>query len=472
MTTQEITGCKCSRCEPRTARRSNPVTTRRVMILGGELVGSIGLSNADGSGEIDGTRLMYPLFDAETGARATASYHGQASVDDAGASLVLGDPQYTANLVEHRIGPPTPESVERRDWIERGYKAARVPSEKVRQTWTSEQHAWFADGYEQRHGRSPWASRRPRRANPAPDYAYLGQCDKLRRGSPRGEAAWQAMIAEAAPISREAFLAKADLGPVLDEDETGEEWTGALDEPRYWASRWEGKPAVFVDSAGFEFIFVKGHSGACNVRLSNPAPAVVEDALEKELPYSAARAEACRKKNQGSKFIRPGLRHAIYKRDNYRCAYCGFQDPYGIGGNWYAPDPTGNTVIAGRRVVRVGITVDHVVACALGGSNKPTNLVTVCNSCNSAKQHKTRWQWYAYLAERHAYDEAHIAEIRREVRNRLRRALDRKEGLALAERAEEARKLAREKPNAKKWGLGRERLNNPADPVCCKEDDR
>lgn len=55
------------------------------------------------------------------------------------------------------------------------------------------------------------------------------------------------------------------------------------------------------------------------------------------------------------------LRYEILRRDNHACRYCGAT----------APSAT--------------LTVDHVVAVALGGSDDPANLVTACTDCNSGK---------------------------------------------------------------------------------------
>jgi hypothetical protein len=55
------------------------------------------------------------------------------------------------------------------------------------------------------------------------------------------------------------------------------------------------------------------------------------------------------------------LRFEILRRDNHACRYCGAT----------APD--------------VKLTVDHVLPVALGGSDKPDNLVTACHDCNSGK---------------------------------------------------------------------------------------
>ncbi|PJN00836.1 hypothetical protein CG740_23315 [Streptomyces sp. CB01201] len=55
------------------------------------------------------------------------------------------------------------------------------------------------------------------------------------------------------------------------------------------------------------------------------------------------------------------LRYEILRRDNHACRYCGATAP------------------------GVKLNVDHVIPQALGGSDKPTNLVTSCAQCNSGK---------------------------------------------------------------------------------------
>jgi hypothetical protein len=55
------------------------------------------------------------------------------------------------------------------------------------------------------------------------------------------------------------------------------------------------------------------------------------------------------------------LRYEILRRDNHACRYCGATAP------------------------GVKLNVDHVIPQALGGSDKPTNLVTACSPCNSGK---------------------------------------------------------------------------------------
>src|SRR5690349_23456362 len=55
------------------------------------------------------------------------------------------------------------------------------------------------------------------------------------------------------------------------------------------------------------------------------------------------------------------LRYEILRRDNHACRYCGAA----------APDAK--------------LNVDHVIPQALGGKDKPENLVTACADCNAGK---------------------------------------------------------------------------------------
>lgn len=55
------------------------------------------------------------------------------------------------------------------------------------------------------------------------------------------------------------------------------------------------------------------------------------------------------------------VRFEIFKRDGFRCVYCG------------------------ATPMQASLHVDHVVAVVDGGSNEPTNLVTSCEECNVGK---------------------------------------------------------------------------------------
>lgn len=54
-------------------------------------------------------------------------------------------------------------------------------------------------------------------------------------------------------------------------------------------------------------------------------------------------------------------RYEVLERDNFTCRYCGAFAPIAV------------------------LHVDHVVPRKHGGSDKPTNLVTACQDCNSGK---------------------------------------------------------------------------------------
>lgn len=79
---------------------------------------------------------------------------------------------------------------------------------------------------------------------------------------------------------------------------------------------------------------------------------------------------------QGMNWIRKDKRLAVYLRDGGACVYCG----------------------RGPAVGAV-LTLDHLKPRHAGGTNRASNLVTCCRSCNSAKQHRTVRAWYAALRE-------------------------------------------------------------------------
>ncbi len=112
-----------------------------------------------------------------------------------------------------------------------------------------------------------------------------------------------------------------------------------------------------------------------------------------------------RKAGQGSKWCRKSTRMALYDRDGFACVYCG-------------------------RGAEEGemLTLDHVVACEVGGTNEPGNLVTCCQRCNSRKRDLSVRSWFAELRA----DGVDTRKVGRRVRARLAKALDRAKGRALA----------------------------------------
>lgn len=65
------------------------------------------------------------------------------------------------------------------------------------------------------------------------------------------------------------------------------------------------------------------------------------------------------------KSISKKIRFEVFKRDSFKCVYCGSS----------APD--------------VMLEIDHIQPVSKGGDNNIINLVTACNSCNNGKSNKT-----------------------------------------------------------------------------------
>ena len=72
------------------------------------------------------------------------------------------------------------------------------------------------------------------------------------------------------------------------------------------------------------------------------------------------------RKDQGSKWIRPDKRLAIYLRDGLSCAYCN------------------HSVEEGAR-----LSLDHITPYSAWGSNDADNLITCCRRCNSARGNRS-----------------------------------------------------------------------------------
>lgn len=109
-----------------------------------------------------------------------------------------------------------------------------------------------------------------------------------------------------------------------------------------------------------------------------------------------------RKAGQGSKWCRKTTRLALYHRDGFACVYC------------LAVAEDGSY-----------LTLDHIKPCELGGTNAPSNLVTCCLSCNSAKQDATTREWFTALRDRGVDTTLIASRIRRQTARKLDRAMGR-----------------------------------------------
>jgi 5-methylcytosine-specific restriction endonuclease McrA len=103
---------------------------------------------------------------------------------------------------------------------------------------------------------------------------------------------------------------------------------------------------------------------------------------------------------QGSKWIRPAKRLAIYIRDGFTCQCCG-RDL--------------------RDEKAEQINLDHLRCRCNGGGNEASNLVTICKRCNSSRGSKAWTKFYPAGAH---------ARVRATVRRRLN--LDLAKALILA----------------------------------------
>lgn len=122
---------------------------------------------------------------------------------------------------------------------------------------------------------------------------------------------------------------------------------------------------------------------------------------------------------QGSKWIRPEKRLAIYARDGFCCAYCGASVEDGAQ-----------------------LTIDHVRPASKGGSNNATNLVCCCSKCNSSRGNRSVAVFARAVAQYLNHD-ATADEIIRHIHNATRRALPLDDAKALiARRGTVARVLA------------------------------
>ena len=93
---------------------------------------------------------------------------------------------------------------------------------------------------------------------------YLGQCDRVRRISASNEEKWHQMMGCAEKVPTKTFLDHVDFSPLLEEDEpehTADRYIADAkrEDPTTgtYRSWWGDKRAWFLQTAGFEFIFVE-----------------------------------------------------------------------------------------------------------------------------------------------------------------------------------------------------------------------
>jgi hypothetical protein len=69
--------------------------------------------------------------------------------------------------------------------------------------------------------------------------------------------------------------------------------------------------------------------------------------------------------------LKPSLRWAILKRDNFQCTLCGQR-------------------ATSKSRTRINLEVDHIIPVSQGGTNDPKNLRTLCTACNQGRGNDRR----------------------------------------------------------------------------------
>ena len=89
---------------------------------------------------------------------------------------------------------------------------------------------------------------------------YIGQCDTLRRKCTGNEEFWHSMMKNKRKISFKQFINSVNFQQMLDDDETPEQYINNAvmsdNETAAYVSNWGDQEAMFLQTAGFEFIFV------------------------------------------------------------------------------------------------------------------------------------------------------------------------------------------------------------------------
>lgn len=100
----------------------------------------------------------------------------------------------------------------------------------------------------------------------------------------------------------------------------------------------------------------------------------------------------------GRRSIGPKKRFEVFKRDRFKCVYCGAATP------------------------SVVLEVDHVIPIAEGGSNDISNLVTACKPCNQGKGARPLASSVPGIADRIAEEKELAAQMRALKRSLVQKA--------------------------------------------------
>lgn len=88
---------------------------------------------------------------------------------------------------------------------------------------------------------------------------FFGVCDKVRSLSDENEQYWHTMMDNKKHIKFDTFIKNVNMSKMLDDDETPEQYIKDAirsdPETRTYVSNWGDEQVLFLQSAGFEFIF-------------------------------------------------------------------------------------------------------------------------------------------------------------------------------------------------------------------------
>jgi 5-methylcytosine-specific restriction endonuclease McrA len=131
--------------------------------------------------------------------------------------------------------------------------------------------------------------------------------------------------------------------------------------------------AVLLLNASYEPLSIITHQRAVTLLQRGRADAATEDAVTLRTVSTSWRVPTVLRLRHYVNVPRRGARwsrQAVFRRDHYRCIYCGVR----------AGDLRG-----ARPLVRQDFTVDHIIPRSRGGKNSWGNTACACYTCNHRK---------------------------------------------------------------------------------------
>jgi hypothetical protein len=146
-----------------------------------------------------------------------------------------------------------------------------------------------------------------------------------------------------------------------------------------WGNEIVIKGLVMEDSQNGDIVVMLPNEKA------NPSVSVVEPSVQ-EWYELQDQLDKCNVEGEGGAILRKGQRQLdqkicwqVYRRDKYKCRYCGINN--------------------------VPLTVDHIKTWETGGATHPKNLLTCCKKCNRKRGNLDYGSWlqHKYYLEKSKY---------------------------------------------------------------------